>query len=274
MAYETILVETDDAGVSVLTLNRPQKKNAMNPRMHREVAAALDGLRYDPACKVLVVTGAGESFSSGMDLKEFFVELKPDPAEYDRVTRLSTEWRGRTIRLFPKPTVAMVNGYCFGGAMPIVESCDVAIAAEDAIFGLSEINYKMFPGGSVTRSLMNVLQARQFLFYAMTGRPFDGRKAAEIGMVTMAMPRAALREETMKIAREIAAKDASALTAVKEMYRFSGGLEWDQAMSYASAMEAKHTARQNDAFRKEGIGDFLKGEYKPGLESHENRKKA
>lgn len=269
MAYETIMVDIED-GVAVLTLNRPEKKNAMNPRLHEEVTDALEALRYNDDARVLVVTGAGDSFSAGMDLKEFFIELKSKPAEYDRITRISIEWRGRTLRYFPKPTIAMVNGHCFGGAFTIVEACDLAVAADDAKLGLSEINFKMFPGGSVSKSMGNLLRPRDYLWYAMTGRPFDGKVAAEIGFVNFSFPAETLREETMKAARAIAAKDPSALRATKEAYRFSLNMDWDTAMNYASAMEAQHTARQGDAFRKEGIGDFLDKKYRPGLGGHES----
>lgn len=272
MAYETIRVDIED-GVATLTLNRPDKKNAMNPRLHEEVTEALESLRYDDEARVLVVTGAGDSFSAGMDLKEFFIDLKDNPAEYDRITRISVEWRGRTLRHFPKPTIAMVNGHCYGGAFTIVEACDLATAAEDAKMALSEINFKMFPGGSVSKSMGNLLRPRDYLWYAMTGRQMNGKIAAEIGFVNFAFPRERLREETMAAAREIAQKDPSALRATKDAYRFSLGMDWDTAMSYASAMEAQHTQRQSDAFRKEGIGDFLEGKYKPGLGGHEQAKK-
>ncbi len=268
MGYETILVDIED-GVAVLTFNRPEKKNAMNPRLHEEVTDALEFLRYDEGARVLVVIGTGDAFCAGMDLKEFFVELKPLPAEYDRVSRVAVEWRGRTLRHFPKPTIVMVNGHCFGGAFTIVEACDLAVAAEDAEMGLSEINFKMFPGGSVSKSMGDLLRPRDYLWYALTGRPFTGRTAAEIGFVNFAFPAAMLRAETMAAAREIAAKDPSALRATKDAYRFSLGMDWDTAMSYASAMEAWHVQRQSDAFREEGIGDFLDKKYRPGLGGHE-----
>jgi trans-feruloyl-CoA hydratase/vanillin synthase len=268
MKYDTILIDIAD-GVATLTLNRPEKRNAMNPRLHEEVTDALERLRYEDAARALVITGAGDAFCAGMDLKEFFIELKDKPAEFDRVQRLAIEWRGRTLRHFPKPTIAMVNGYCFGGAFTIVEACDLATAAEDAKLGLSEINFKMFPGGSVSKSMGNLLRPRDYLWYAMTGRPFSGKVAAEIGFVNFAFPRAKLREETLAAAREIAGKDPSALRATKDAYRHSLKMDWDAAMSYASAMEAQHTRRQDDAFRKEGIGDFLDKKYRPGLGGHE-----
>jgi trans-feruloyl-CoA hydratase/vanillin synthase len=271
--YKTLLVDFDN-GVAVLTLNRPKKRNAMNPVLGEEITDALESLRNDDRCRVLVITGAGESFCAGMDLKEFFIELQDKPADYDRAHRIAVEWRGRTLRLFPKPTISMVNGHCFGGAFTIVEGCDLAVAAEDAKMGLSEINFKMFPGGSVGKSMGNLLRPRDYMLYALTGRPMSGKIAADIGFINYAVPANELRENVMALAHEVAAKDASALLATREIYQLSMGMEWDTAMNYASALQAWHTQRQGNAFREEGIGDFLDKKYKPGLGGHENSKPA
>jgi len=269
MAYETVKVEKAD-GVAFVSLNRPAKKNAMNPQLHADMTATLEELRYDDEARVLVITGAGDAFCAGMDLKEVFHALKDQPARYDRVIRLATEWRGRTLRYFPKPTIAMVNGYCFGGAFSIVEGCDLAIAAEEATFGLSEINFKGFPGGSVSKSLANLFRPRDALFYGLTGRRFDGRTAASIGFVNLAFPAAQLRAETLKLAREIAAKDPAALRATKEAYRFSLEMPWEAAMNFAMAKEEELQHRQRIGWKTEGVGDFVQGKFKPGLQGHEN----
>jgi len=231
-ASELALARDGDHGVTLLTLSRPEKRNAMNPRMHEEMTEALEYLRYDTTTRVVVITGAGVSFCAGMDLKEFFIALRDKPAEYDRITRLAVEWRGRTLRLFPKPTIAMINGYCFGGAFSIVEGCDLAITADEATFGLSEVNFGLFPGGSVSKSLANLL------------RP---------------------RDNVLTIARDLATKDPEALRATKDAYRHSLNMDWDAAMSYSFAREQAVTLAQHDAWRKEGIGDFLQGRYRPGL---------
>ena len=267
--YKTISAEFDD-GVCLLTLDRPDKRNAMNPVLGEEITDALEKLRNDKRCRVLVITGAGESFCAGMDLKEFFIDLQDKPAEYDRAHRVAVEWRGRTLRLFPKPTIAMVNGHCFGGAFTIVEGCDLAVAAEDAKMGLSEINFKMFPGGSVGKSMGNLLRPRDYMLYALTGRPMTGKIAAEIGLINYAVPRQDLRDDVMALAHEISAKDASALQATREIYTNSIDMNWDTAMNYALALQSAHTARQANAFREEGIGDFLEKKYKPGLGGHED----
>ena len=268
MSYKTLLIEKSD-GVAILTFNRPDKKNAMNPQLHEDMTAALEELRYDDAARVLILTGAGDTFCAGMDLKEVFYELRDQPARYDRVLRLATEWRGRTLRHYPKPTIAMVNGYCFGGAFSIVEGCDLAVAAEEATFGLSEINFKGFPGGSVSKSLANLFRPRDALFYGLTGRRFDGRTAASIGFVNLAFPAAQLGAETLKLAREIAAKDPAALRATKEAYRFSLEMPWEAAMNFAMAKEEELQHRQRIGWKTEGVGDFVQGKFKPGLQGHE-----
>lgn len=270
MNYETLRVEIADK-IAKVTLNRPDKRNAMNPQMHRDMTALLEELRYADDVVVLVFTGAGPSFCGGMDLKEFFHDLKlKNPAEYDRVNRMAVEWRGRTLRYYPKPTIAMINGFVFGGGFGFVEGCDLAIAADEATFGLSEINFRMFPGGCVSKALANIMRPRDSLFYGMTGETFDGRKAAEMGFVNFSVPLARLEEETMSWARKIASKDPAALRATKEGYRFALEMSWDASISYTGAKEQELLFLQNGAWVESAIGDFVKGMYKPGLQGHES----
>ena len=264
----TVLVEIDNA-VATVTLNRPNKRNAMSPSLHLEMVEVLEKLRYETTSRVVVVTGAGESFCAGMDLKQFFVDLKDNPPEFDRIFRIATEWRFRTLRYYPKPTIAMVNGYCFGGAFSIVEGCDLAFAAKEATFGLSEINFKHYPGGSVSKSLANLLRPRDALYYAMTGRTFKGDRAAEIGLVNAAYPAAELKKEVMSLAQEIAQKDPDALAACKDGYRFALEMSAEAALNFAAAKSDQLSLRQKDSWRSEGIGDFLTGKYRPGLGGHE-----
>ncbi len=263
--YETVTVAYEEGGVAVVTLNRPDKRNAMNPVMTEEMAHVLEALRYDKQARVLVLTGAGASFCAGMDLKEFFVGLKDKPDEYDRIERISYEWRSRTLRLYPKPTIAMVNGHVFGGGLTVVEACDLAIAATDAPFGVSEINFRMLPAGPVSRSLGQILRPRDALLYALTGRPFDGAQAERIGLVNMAVPAAELRETTLALAREIATKDPHALQGTKDAYRLSQEMSADAAMNYANAKYHELTHLQQAAWRQTEVQGFLDKEFKPGL---------
>src|SRR5680860_293262 len=114
-SYENVLVEKAD-GITTVTLNRPDQKNAMSPALHQDMFDVLTALEYDSETRVLVLTGAGDAFCAGQDLKKYFHELEDDVEQRERLRRLSHAWRHRLLYNFPKPTIAMVNGYCFGGA--------------------------------------------------------------------------------------------------------------------------------------------------------------
>ena len=273
MTYKTLLVDIKDK-IGKITLNRPEKRNAYSPQMADDFAQALDDLRYNDDVAVVVITGAGEAFCAGMDLKELFFGLKQNnPKEYDRISRVVTASRGRTLRYFPKPKIAMVNGYCFGGGFPLVECSDLAVAADEATFGLSEINFGMFPGGQVARSIANIMRPRDALLYSLTGRTFNGKEAADMGFVNFSVPRAKLEEVTMSLAREMTDKDPAALKATKDSYRFSLEQSWEASMSYTAAKEQEVFVAQNGGWLKNGVGDFVEGKYKPGLQSHTGVKK-
>lgn len=263
---ETVEVEQHDK-VAVVTLNRPEKRNAMNPQMHLDMVEVLEDLRDRKDINVVVITGADPAFCAGNDLNEFFIQNRDDDARFEKAYRAAVEWRGRTLRYYPKVTISMINGDCFGGAFSIVEGCDLAIAADDARIGLSEINFKIFPGGAVSKSLANLMRPRDALFYGLTGRPFDGVEAARIGFVNYSLPKAELKPHVMDLAAEIADKDGEALRATKDGFRMSLEMSWEASMDYTLAKQDQLTLRQKGAWQDEGIGDFLDKKYKPGLGS-------
>jgi trans-feruloyl-CoA hydratase/vanillin synthase len=138
--WKCVKVEIAD-GIAWVTMNRPDKRNCMNPAMNDEMIEVLDAMDLEESAGVLVLTGAGDSWSAGMDLKEFFRDLDALPyAQQMRGRRSAWQWQWRMLMNYSKPTIAMVNGWCFGGAFTPLVACDLAIAAEDAKFGLSEIN--------------------------------------------------------------------------------------------------------------------------------------
>jgi feruloyl-CoA hydratase/lyase len=185
-AWKTVKVEFED-GIAWVTLNRPEKRNAMSPALNREMLEVLDVLELDERCKVLVLTGAGDSFCAGMDLKEYFRETDGStPIEIGRVKRDSMSWQWRRLMYFPKPTIAMVNGWCFGGAFTPLVSCDLSIAADEAVFGLSEINWGIIPAGNVTKAVADKMTQSDALYFLMTGENFDGKKAAETRLIRAA----------------------------------------------------------------------------------------
>ena len=192
---DTVLVEFDEHRIAWVRFNRPDKRNAMNPTLNREMFATLEHLEDDDRCAVVVLTGAGDSFSAGMDLKEYFRETDGKPRSVQhRVRGEGTNWQYRKLLNYTKPTIAMVNGWCFGGAFVPLVSCDLAIASEDATFGLSEVNWGVTPGNLVTRALAETIPTRDAMYYIMTGEHFDGRRAAEMRLVNEAVPADQLRD--------------------------------------------------------------------------------
>lgn len=266
---ETVTVELDE-GVAWVTLNRPEKRNAMNPALNAEMVRVLLDLDADDACGVVVLTGAGDSFSAGMDLKEYFREVDAQPEHVQRrVRRDSNHWQWRLLRTFPKPTIAMVNGWCFGGAFTPLCACDLAVAADEAQFGLSEINWGIPPGSLVSRGLAEMIGTRSALLYIMTGRTFGGRKAAELGLVNWSVPRERLRDEVEALARELLEKNPVVLRAAKLGFKHAREMSWDAAEDYLYAKLEQSQFLDNERGREAGLSQFLdEKSIRPGLETY------
>ena len=266
--YDTILVEKD-SGITWVKFNRPEKRNAMSPQLHYEMENALTDLASDADTKVLIITGVGdEAFSAGQDLKLYFREASKDPKERARSQNASNHWRWHQLSTFPRPTIAMVNGYCFGGAFTQVCACDIAIAADEATFGLSEVNWGVIPGGIVSWNVAEMLSQRDAMYYAMTGLPFDGKKAAEIKLVNYSVPRKRLKEETVTLAKLLMEKSPAALRATKEAIRAVRNMTHDQAYQYlASKLQALQSVDKSGLDK--GISQFIDDKsYRPGFGSY------
>ena len=268
--WTTVKVEID-AGIAWVELNRPEKRNAMNPTLNAEMVEVLLALDADDSCGVLVLTGAGDSWSAGMDLKEYFREVDGGPEHVQRrVRRDAAYWQWRLLRTYAKPTVAMVNGWCFGGAFTPLVACDLAIAADEATFGLSEINWGIPPGSVVSKALSDTVGSRAGLLYVMTGRTFDGQRAAEMGLVNSSVPRAQLRGEVETLARELLAKNPVVLRAAKLGYKHARTMSWDQAEDYLYAKLEQSQFLDSEHGREQGLEQFLdEKRIKPGLQTYE-----
>jgi trans-feruloyl-CoA hydratase/vanillin synthase len=268
MAEEQAVRLEEDDGIFTVYFNRPAKRNAMNPALHEQMYALLNDLRYNEKVRVLIVTGTGDDFSAGQDLKEYFLWLADDSAKAarERSRELSNQWRSHLLRTFPAPTIAMIKGYCFGGAFSVVTSCDIAVAAEDAVFGLSEINFKTAPLGLVSKNISEMMSPRWALYYSLMGEPFDGKRAAETGLVTMAVPKDKLYPEVRRIAEALREKDPVGLRVAKDIFKISQRMDYEEAYAYSAALAGDMTLKQNGAWMKEGgIGSFVQGKYRPGL---------
>jgi feruloyl-CoA hydratase/lyase len=267
--WTTIRVELED-GIAWVILNRPEKRNAMSPTLNREMREALEALELDHAAKVLVLTGAGESWTAGMDLKEYFREIDQAPEiVQERVRRDASTWQWKLLRMYAKPTIAMVNGWCFGGGFSPLVACDLAIASETAVFGLSEINWGIPPGNLVSKALADTVGQRKALEYIMTGETFTGSQAAEMGLVNRAVPLDRLRDETTALARKLMAKNPVVLRAAKHGFKRCRELTWEQSEDYLYAKLDQATSRDPEHGRDKGLKQFLdEKSIKPGLETY------
>src|ERR1700761_869539 len=268
----TVLVEFDE-GIAWVTLNRPEKRNAMSPTLNTEMTQVLEALEIDPRCGVLVLTGAGDAFSAGMDLKEFFRESdRKSPEEWGQIARQAQIWQMQRLKFFPKPTIAMVNGWCFGGGFNPVISCDIALAADDATFGLSEVNWGIIPAGNVLRSIASKMRDTDGLYYALTGDTFTGREAAEMGLVKFAVPKDQLRAKTREVAMKLLTKNRAAIRAIKQAWHKQGEMSWDASEDYLMAKLDQLRLTDPDKGRAQGLEQFLdKKTYRPGLGSYEKK---
>lgn len=272
-AYEgrwtTVRIEVDE-GIGWVTLNRPEKRNAMSPTMNREMRDVLETLELDDAVKVLVLTGAGESWTAGMDLKEYFREVDQAPEiVQEKIRRDASTWQWKLLRMYAKPTIAMVNGWCFGGGFSPLVACDLALASESAVFGLSEINWGIPPGNLVSKALADTVGQRKALEYIMTGETFTGTQAAEMGLVNRAVPLEKLREETIALARVLASKNPVVLRAAKHGFKRCRELTWEQSEDYLYAKLDQAQLRDPEHGREKGLKQFLdEKSIKPGLESY------
>lgn len=261
-----VLVEFEE-NIAWVSFNRPEKRNAISPALAEEMLGVLEALESDDRCGVVVLTGKGEAFSAGMDLKEYFREYDHAP-EIERVRsrRTNSMWQWRLLRTYSKPTIAMVNGWCFGGAFVPLCSCDMAVAAEDAKFGLSEINWGIIPGGNVTKAVSEVMRFRDALYYIMTGRTFDGLRAREMGLVNEAFPQSELRSRTKELAQELLGKNPTVLRGAKIAFKHIEEMSWDTAYEYLGAKSAQTNAADKTRGREAGLKQFLdEKSYRPGL---------
>lgn len=267
--WQTVKVDVAD-GIGWITLNRPEKRNAMSPTLNREMIDVLETLELDDAAQVIVLTGAGESWSAGMDLKEYFRETdgKPEITQ-ERIRRDCSQWQWKLLRMYSKATIAMVNGWCFGGAFSPLVACDLAIAADDAVFGLSEVNWGIPPGNLVSKAVADTMGHRQALHYIMTGETFTGKQAAEMGLVNRSVPKEELRDAVIALARNLLEKNPVVLRYAKQGFKRARELTWEQGEDYLYAKTDQSNYRDPEKGRKEGLKQFLDDKtIKPGLQAY------
>ena len=256
-------------GVAWVKFNVPEKRNCMSPNLNRRMMEVLDELEYRADVGVLVLTGEGTAWSAGMDLKEYFRENEAKGLGATRGAQREAYGWWRRLRWYQKPTIAMVNGWCFGGGYGPLFACDLAFAAEDAQFGLSEINWGILPGGGAAKVATELTSFRRAMYHALMGENIDGKTAAEWGFVNEALPLDKLNDRVGEVAQALLKKNPVALKATKDAIRRVREMTYDNAEDYLIRAQEAANSYDNEG-RKEGIKQFIDDKtYKPGLGAYD-----
>lgn len=224
-SYETLLLERRER-VAIITINRPEKRNALTVKTREEGAALLDELRNDDSVGVVVFTGAGDkAFIAGADIAEFAGRTAIMQRDVMTSRSLFT-----AIDTFPKPVIAMINGYCLGGGCELALACDIRIASETASFGQPEINLGIIPGGGGTQRLTRLVGEGKAMELILTGEIIDAKTAFSIGLVNHVVPADQLQAKTIEIANRIADKGPVALKLAKEAIKTASRTLLDEGL--------------------------------------------
>ena len=218
--YETIRAEVDESGIGVLTLNRPDKRNAISIRMRHEMSHCLNEWGDSGQVGAAILTGAGSVFSAGFDLSEF-----REPARFDELLDSSSRYH-RDVWRFPKPLVAAVNGPAMGGGFDLAVLCDIRICAPVASFGHPEIRFGAPPLVTPLRWIVGDGRARDL---ALTGRSIDSGEALRIGLVSRVVDAGRLMDEANLIAKSILESPPEAIRFVKGYLAASGGKDFEES---------------------------------------------
>jgi enoyl-CoA hydratase len=249
VSYETILLERDGA-VTVVTINRPDKRNALNAAVRREIVEVLDRLRDDDEVRVVVFTGAGDkAFVAGADIGEF-----ADRTPLEQRTAMTGRRVFDEIAAFPKPTIAMINGFALGGGCELALACDLRVAADSARLGQPEINLGIIPGGGGTQRLPRVVGTGQAMRLILSGEIIGAAEALRIGLVDLVHPQAELREQTLRLAATIASKSPVALRMAKSAVRAAADMPLAAGLAYETELFVTCFASED---KREGVAAFL-----------------
>ena len=250
---EERIVIAKSSGVLSLTLNRPDKKNAIDIRMIGELKAALQQADLDAEVRVVAIRGAGKAYCAGLDLNELLesADLLPEQNEA-RAWDLGEVFVA--LRQLPKVTVAVVTGRCLAGGCGLASACDLVIAHEESQFGYPEINRGFVP--AMVMTMLRRLVGEKVAFdLAATGRLIDAREAARIGLISRVLPAATCEAEADAVLAGLASYSASALALLKQQFYQLDGLGFVDGIRLGAKVNA--VSRATPDFR-EAIARFLK----------------
>jgi enoyl-CoA hydratase len=247
--YENLILEKQDR-IAILRINRPQKLNALNIATRSEILQALAELAKDATVRVLILTGSGEkAFIAGADITEFEGRTALDQREVMRATRMFDSFED-----FPKPVIAMINGFCLGGGCETALSCDIRIASDTARFGQPEINLGIIPGGGGTQRLTRLVGEGRAMQMILTGDMIDATTAKTIGLVNEVVPAAELESYTLALAAKIAEKSPVALRMAKESVKSAARMNLREGLDHEIDLFALCFSSED---KEEGVRAFL-----------------
>ncbi len=249
VSFETLLLQADGR-VATITINRPDKRNALNAAVRRELLEALDHLRGEDNARVVVITGAGDkAFIAGADITEFAERTPVQQRVVMSERRIFDE-----VADYPKPVLAMINGFALGGGCELALACDMRIAARSARLGQPEIKLGIIPGGGGTQRLPRLIGLGNAMRLILSGEQVGAEEAARLGLVDIVVDDAELQSRTYEIANAMAAHSPLTLRLAKSAIRASE--EMPLAAGLAFERELFITAfGSND--KREGVAAFL-----------------
>src|SRR5499427_10526034 len=253
MSQNPVLWNLDDRGVATVTLNRPEVNNAYDGALIQGVLAAMDDLGTKPL-RVVVLKGNGRHFQAGADLK-WINSVRPQSPEANEAASRATFEAVQRLNTLPIPTVALVQGGCFGGGTGVISACDIVIAADNALFSITEVRWGL-TAAIIIPQLCDAIGVRQVRRYALTGERFGAEEARRIGLVHEVVPLAELESAGGKVVEQLLANAPDALAETKQLAMESafGGMDVGDA-AYARLVKM-HAARRQTKEASEGLASF------------------
>jgi len=240
-------------GVAWITLNNPERYNALDYEMRKELKEVLEDAAKDESVRAVVIKGAGKAFSAGADIRAF-LEWTPLKA-MEVLKEVGTSFvLSKIIREMPKPVIAVVHGYCLGGGFELAQACDIIIASEDAVFGQPEVNVGLIPGGGGTQRLPRLIGEKKAKELIFTGDRVSAKEMAEMGLVNKVVPPDKLMDAVNEFLEKIKSKSPIIIAAAKEAINASMEMSLSEGLKYEAQIFAQLFSTED---QKEGARAFL-----------------